>query len=79
MVLPVLSGDSIYAVMLYLFIYVFMNLGAFFTVIAVKNITGGETFTDFKGLGWKMPLVGFVMTAIIPPYQTLNLNVDIIP
>ena len=65
MVLPVLSGDSIYAVMLYLFIYIFMNLGAFFTVIAVKNITGGETFTDFKGLGWKMPLVGFVMTVFM--------------
>ena len=65
MVLPVLSGESIYAIMLYLFIYVFMNLGAFFTVIAVKNITGGETFTDFKGLGWKMPLVGFVMTVFM--------------
>ena len=42
-----------------------MNLGAFFTVIAVKNITGGETFTDIKGLGWKMPLVGFVMTVFM--------------
>ncbi|MBU0529943.1 NADH-quinone oxidoreductase subunit N [bacterium] len=65
MVLPVLSSDSIYAIMLYLFIYIFMNLGAFFTVIAVKNITGGETFTDFMGLGWKMPLVGFVMTVFM--------------
>ncbi len=65
MVLPVLSNDSIYAIMLYLFIYIFMNLGAFFTVIAVKNITGGETFADFKGIGWKMPLVGFVMTVFM--------------
>ncbi len=65
MVLPVLSGDSIYAIMLYLFIYIFMNLGAFFTVIAVKNVTGGETFADYKGIGWKMPLVGFVMTVFM--------------
>ena len=65
MVLPVLSSDSIYAIMLYLFIYIFMNLGAFFTVIVVKNITGGETFADFRGLGWKMPLVGFVMTVFM--------------
>ncbi|MEE8340871.1 MAG: NADH-quinone oxidoreductase subunit N [Candidatus Neomarinimicrobiota bacterium] len=62
MVLPVLSGDSIYAVMFYLFIYILMNLGAFFTIIAVKNINGGETISDFTGVGWKMPLVGLVMT-----------------
>ena len=65
MVLPVLSNDSTYAVMLYLFIYIFMNLGAFFTVIAVKNVTGGEAIDDFKGIGWKMPLVGFVMTVFM--------------
>jgi len=65
MVLPVLSTDSIYAVMFYLFVYVLMNLGAFFTVIVVKNKTGGETFTDFKGIGWKMPIVGLVMTVFM--------------
>lgn len=65
MVLPVLSADSIYAIMFYLFVYVLMNLGAFFTVIAVKNKTGGETFADFKGIGWKMPIVGLVMTVFM--------------
>ena len=65
MVLPVLSSDSIYAVMLYLFVYVLMNLGAFFVIIAVKNMTGGETFSDFEGIGWKMPIVGFVMTVFM--------------
>ena len=39
-----------------------MNLGAFFVVIAVKNKTGGETFDDFKGLGWEMPFIAIVMT-----------------
>ncbi|GAJ17723.1 unnamed protein product, partial [marine sediment metagenome] len=65
MVLPLLSSDSIYAVMLYLFVYVLMNLGAFFVIIAVKNMTGGETFSDFEGIGWKMPIVGFVMTVFM--------------
>lgn len=65
MVLPVLSSGSIYAVMLYLFVYIFMNLGAFFVIIAVKNMTGGETFLDFKGIGWKMPIVGLIMTVFM--------------
>jgi len=60
--MPVLSGDGIYAIMMYLFMYLFMNLGAFFVVITIKNQTGGESFDDYKGLGWEMPLVGVVMT-----------------
>ena len=62
MVLPVLSEDSIFAIIFYLTVYILMNLGAFFVVIHVKNETGGEIFDDFKGLGWKMPIVGIVMT-----------------
>jgi len=61
MVLPMLSGEGIFAIMLYLLMYMLMNLGAFFVVIVVKNKTNGETFDDFKGLGWEMPIIGFVM------------------
>ena len=60
--LPVLSMEAIESIMIYLFVYVFMNLGAFFVVITVKNKTGGETFDDYRGLGWKMPVVGSLMT-----------------
>ena len=60
--LPVLSMEAVESVMIYLFIYVFMNLGAFFIVIFVKNKTGGESFEDFEGLGWEMPIVGAFMT-----------------
>ena len=49
--LPVISMEAIESIMIYLFVYVFMNLGAFFIVITVKNKTGGETFNDYKGLG----------------------------
>ena len=46
--LPVLSMEAVESVMIYLFIYVFMNLGAFFIVIFVKNKTGGESFEDLS-------------------------------
>jgi NADH-quinone oxidoreductase subunit N len=61
MVLPMLSGEGFFAIMLYLLMYMLMNLGAFFVVIVVKNKTGGETFEDFKGLGWEMPIIGVMM------------------
>jgi NADH-quinone oxidoreductase subunit N len=60
--MPVMSGESIYAIMIYLIMYLFMNLGAFSIVVLVKNKTGGESFEDFKGLGWEMPFVGAIMT-----------------
>jgi len=48
-----------------LFMYLFMNLGAFFVLIYVKSQGGGESFDDFRGLGWKMPIVGIVMTVFM--------------
>ena len=60
--LPVLSIEAVESIMIYLFVYIFMNLGAFFIVIIVKNKTGGETFEEYDGLGWKMPIVGALMT-----------------
>ena len=60
--MPLMSGDGIHAIMIYLVMYLFMNLGAFFVVIAIKNKTGGETFDDYRGLGWEMPILGIVMT-----------------
>ncbi|MEE9190704.1 MAG: NADH-quinone oxidoreductase subunit N [Candidatus Neomarinimicrobiota bacterium] len=62
MAIPMLSGEGIQAIMLYMLMYLMMNLGAFFVVIVVKNKTGGETFEDFKGFGWKMPVVGVIMS-----------------
>jgi len=61
MAVPILSGNGVFAIMIYLVMYLFMNLGAFFVVIVVKNKTGGETFEDFRGLGWEMPIVGIAM------------------
>lgn len=65
MALPTLSSQGVYAVMIYLVMYLFMNLGAFFVVIYVKSQGSGESFEDFRGLGWKMPIVGIVMTVFM--------------
>jgi len=50
------------SVMLYLFIYTFMNLGAFGMVILMrKNGVMGEEIQDFAGLAKKKPLPAFLM------------------
>ncbi len=61
MALPVLSTQGVYGIMIYLVMYLFMNLGAFFVIIFVQSKTGGESFEDFNGLGWSMPFVGIIM------------------
>ena len=61
MALPLMSQSGVYGIMVYIFVYLFMNLGAFFVLIYVQSEIGGETFNDFDGLGWKMPFLGIVM------------------
>ncbi len=62
MAIPMMSNSSIEGVMMYLIMYLFMNLGAFFVVIYVKDQIGGEEYNSFDGLGWKMPYVAIPMT-----------------
>ena len=62
MAIPVMSQSGIYGIMIYLFMYMLMNLGAFFVVMYVQDKFGGENFDAFNGLGWKMPLLGISMT-----------------
>jgi len=62
MALPLMSQSGVFGIMIYLFMYLFMNLGAFFVVIYIQGKIGGENFEDYDGLGWKMPFVGIVMT-----------------
>ena len=62
MALPTTSPEGVFGIMIYLVMYLFMNLGAFFVLIYVIEKEGGETFEHFNGLGWRMPIVGLVMT-----------------
>ena len=65
MVFPTISSEGVFAVMIYLVMYLFMNLGAFFVLIYVIQKEGGENFEHFSGLGWRMPIVGIVMTVFM--------------
>jgi len=61
----VLSNQGISAVMIYFVVYLFMNLGAFYTVMIVANKIGSEDIDDYKGLGSRSPLIGVCMTIFL--------------
>ena len=52
----VLDQVGFNAVVLYLAIYLFMNLGAFAVVQIVADTLGSEDISAFRGLGYRMPL-----------------------
>ena len=57
----VLSAQALEAMLFYIFIYLFMNLGAFVVAIFVKNRINGENVDDWKGMGFKNPLIAAFM------------------
>ena len=60
------SAEGIAAVMLYLGIYLCMNLGAFLVVIAVRDNTGGrEDVAAYSGLAQRNPLLAVTMTVFL--------------
>ncbi len=65
MVVPVISKDSIEAVMIYLVMYMFMNLGAFLVAISVRNSTGSYELEHWNGLGKRAPLLGAMMVIFL--------------
>ena len=70
-----LSSAGIEAILFYLVVYLFMNLGAFYVVVLVSNATRGEEISDFTGLGSRAPFAAvalaiflFALTGI-PPFS----------
>lgn len=61
----VLSNEGISAIMIYFVVYLFMNLGAFYTVMIVANKISSEDIEDYKGLGYRTPLIGVAMTIFL--------------
>jgi NADH-quinone oxidoreductase subunit N len=53
------------AVMVYLGIYLFMNLGAFLAVIAVRERTGSETIEAYRGLGSASPYLAAMLAVFL--------------
>jgi NADH-quinone oxidoreductase subunit N len=57
MALTVFNERAVQAVMFYLAIYMCMNLGAFLVAIFVHNKFGVDEVEEWKGLGFKAPLI----------------------
>jgi NADH-quinone oxidoreductase subunit N len=56
---------GVQSVMIYLLIYLVMNLGAFLAVIAIGQATGSETVADCKGLVRRHPLLAVTFAVFL--------------
>ncbi len=69
----VIGSSGLEAVLFYLVAYLIMTLGAFGMVIYLSNSVKSEEIEDFRGAGWKAPIVcgAFVMCLVslvgLPP------------
>ncbi|MBU1678260.1 MAG: NADH-quinone oxidoreductase subunit N [Bacteroidetes bacterium] len=61
----VLSNHGLMAVMVYFFIYMIMNIGAFFVVMLIADKTGSEDIDDYNGMGYRTPLLGVALTVFL--------------
>lgn len=59
--LVALSTDGLSAILFYLVAYCLMNMGAFWVVSIVSDLKGSEDLDAFRGLGWRMPVLGICM------------------
>ena len=50
-----LSEEGMFSVLFYLAVYLFMNLGAFFVILSVREKTGSEDIETYRGLGQREP------------------------
>lgn len=63
--LVVLTNEGISAILIYVFMYLFMNMGAFFVAMLVSNKLNTESIDDYKGLGPRAPLESVAMTVFM--------------
>jgi NADH-quinone oxidoreductase subunit N len=62
------------AVLFYLFVYLFANLGAFLAIVIVSHKTGSDQIEDYAGIWKRSPLIGVVLLvcllslAGVPPF-----------
>jgi NADH-quinone oxidoreductase subunit N len=68
------NAAGVQSILVYLMVYVLMNVGAFLVIIAVARVTGGEDIGDLRGLGTKAPIAALALTIFlfsltgIPPF-----------
>lgn len=65
MAVSVMDNTGVASILIYFFMYMLMNLGAFFVVQLVADQTGSEAIEDYSGLGYRSPLIGIAMTVFL--------------
>jgi len=65
MAVAVGSDAGVRAVMLYLPIYLFMNMGAFLAVMAVRAPSGDESIAAYRGLGARSPFLAVTLAIFL--------------
>ena len=60
-----ISFAGIESVLFYLFVYAFMNLGAFYVLITYANKLRSYEIDDYRGVGWRSPFLGSVMVIFL--------------
>lgn len=69
-----LTPEGLGAILFYLVVYFFMNLGAFYIVVLIANESGSEMIDSYRGLSTRAPLVAGAMVIFlssltgIPPF-----------
>jgi NADH-quinone oxidoreductase subunit N len=61
----VMTDAGVSAVLVYFCMYLFMNLGAFFVVELLANKIGSEDIDDYKGIGYRAPVLGVSMVIFL--------------
>ena len=65
MAFTLLNGEAFEAILVYLVVYLVMNLGAFFTVIFLENATGRCDLESYRGMVRRAPLLASVLTIFL--------------
>lgn len=63
--LAAFSGTGLQAVLLYLMVYYFANLGFFLIVDMVEQQSGSAEMSAFNDLGWRHPMLGVGMVIVL--------------
>lgn len=59
------SGSGVKAVIIYSLAYYLMNLGAFLVVMALGQRGSGEDIGDYRGLGYRSPVLAILLTIFL--------------
>jgi NADH-quinone oxidoreductase subunit N len=60
-----MTGEAARAILIYLAIYMFMNLGAFTVAGLIWRETGSELIEDYAGMGRRSPILAICMTVFM--------------